>query len=76
MLDIPTVGVLMISPGASSKEIESQIVETLESTFQELENVDRITTEIRGGYMYSTIKFEFGEDVEKKNEEVLAKLGD
>lgn len=76
ILDIPTIGVLMIYPGASSIEIESQIAEVAESAFQELDNVVEISTSISEGNLYSIIEFEYGSDAESKKDEVLSKISD
>ncbi len=76
ILDIPTIGVLMVYPGASTVEIENQIAEYTESAFQELDDVVEINTSIRDGNIYSVIEFEYGLDANDKKEDVVAKIGD
>ena len=76
VMDLPTIGVLMIYPGASAADIESQVAETLESSFSDLDNLKEIRSNINEGYIYMILDFDYGVDPDEKKDEVLSQISD
>ncbi len=66
--------VVMAYPGASPAEIEEKITDKVEARLGALENVDKIVSTSSNGFMLLTIEFRYGEDTDKKYDEVLREV--
>lgn len=68
--------VLVINPGASPEDMETLVAEPLEEAFNEIEGIDKITSEISDGIFSSFIEYEYGSDYDKKHQEILQKINE
>ena len=73
-LEIPRFSVLAVLPGAGPQQIESLLVQPIENSFHELEDVKRLNTAIRNGVAHLEIEFRFGTDPERKFDELVRKV--
>jgi multidrug efflux pump subunit AcrB len=69
-LDIPTVAVIAVYPGASPEDVESQVVDPIEDAIQELDDIKEIRTVIRDGVAIVEVEFSFGVDSDSKYDAV------
>ncbi len=75
-MDYNVTTVLVINPGASPKDMETLVADPLEESFNEIEGIEKITSEISDGIFFSFVEFEYGEDYDKKHQEVLQKINE
>ncbi|OFX89210.1 MAG: hypothetical protein A2W99_01545 [Bacteroidetes bacterium GWF2_33_16] len=71
-----TTSVLVINPGCSPEDMETLVADPLEKAFNEIEGIKKITSEISDGLFFSFVEFEYGEDYDKKHQEVLQKINE
>ncbi|MCB0579224.1 MAG: efflux RND transporter permease subunit [Phaeodactylibacter sp.] len=69
-LDIPNVLVIAVYPGATPEDIESQVVDVLEESINELDDLKEVQTTIRDGVAIMEVEFIFGVDTDEKFDEV------
>lgn len=74
VLDLPSIGVLVIYPGASNADIEKHIVDPLEIAMRELSDVREINTSIQDEASFTEIEFDYGIDPDEKKSEVENQL--
>ncbi|PLX10673.1 MAG: AcrB/AcrD/AcrF family protein, partial [Marinilabiliales bacterium] len=68
--------ILVINPGASPEDMETLVAELLEEAFNEIEGIEKITSKISDGVFSSFVEYEYGEDYDKKHQEVLQKINE
>lgn len=73
-VDFPYVTVTFVYPGASSSEIENQVVKKAENAMSEVAGVKKITTQIFENSAYVISEFNLGVNVDDKANEVKAKI--
>jgi len=73
-VDFPYVTVTFIYPGASSEEIETQVVKKAENAMSEVAGVKKITTKIYENSAFVISEFNLGVNVDDKANEVKAKI--
>jgi multidrug efflux pump subunit AcrB len=61
-IDIPSIRVTIVQQGASPTELESQVTRKVEDAVAELDNVDRIISNVRDEVSITTVAFEIGAD--------------
>ena len=66
--------VIAIYPGASPADIEQLVVDKVEKSLNELEDIVRIKTEIKDGIAVVIIEFSSDTDPDKKYDEILRQL--
>ena len=71
-IDMPLIATAIIYPGATPMDIEKQVVETIESTLNELEEVKFITSNIKENVAMILTEFDYGVDSDEKKEKVEA----
>lgn len=69
-LDIPNMVVIAVYPGANPQDVESQVVDVLEESINELDDLKEIRTEIQDGVAVIEVEFDFGVDADEKFDEV------
>jgi multidrug efflux pump subunit AcrB len=69
-LDIPNILVIAVYPGANPSDIESQVVDIIEESINELDDLKEVQTTIRDGVAITEIEFNFGVDTDDKFDEV------
>ena len=74
VIDLPNVYVVAVYPGAAPEDMESQVVDPLEESINELDDLKEIITTIRDGVAAIEIEFEFGSDPDEKLEEVQRQI--
>jgi multidrug efflux pump subunit AcrB len=70
----PGYSIIMVWPGASPAEVEDKITKKVESKLGALEDIDRMRSFSANGIMVLTIEFKFGNDPDKKYEEVVREI--
>ncbi len=73
-LPMPIVPVTILYPGASPVDMEELVVDKIEKSFKELENVKRIWSEIKDGLASVVVEFTADSDPDKKYDEVQRQL--
>ena len=73
-VDFPYVTVTFVYPGASSSELESQVVKKAENAMSEVAGVKKITSQIYENMAYVISEFNLGVNVDDKANEVKAKI--
>jgi multidrug efflux pump subunit AcrB len=66
--------VIAIYPGASPIDIEQLVVDNVERSLNELEDIESIKTEIKDGVAVIVIEFSPGSDPDKKYDEILRQM--
>ena len=66
--------VIAIYPGASPTDIEQLVVDKVEKSLNELEDIKRIKTEIKDGVAVVVIEFTSNTDPDKKYDEILRQM--
>ncbi len=69
-LKIANMLVVAVYPGASPEDIESQVVDPLEESIHELDDLKEVQTTIRDGVAVVEVEFTFGVDPDEKFDEV------
>lgn len=70
----PGYNIVIVYPGAGPAEMENKITDKLESRIGALENLKEIKSVSSNGYSLMTIEFRYGEDADKKYEEVVREV--
>ncbi len=70
----PSYPVVIIYPGTSPKDMEELVVKPIENKLYELENIDKITTEIQDGVAIVKVDFKYGENVDNKYQELVREI--
>jgi multidrug efflux pump subunit AcrB len=70
----PSFPVVIVYPGTSPKDMEELVVKPIENKMYELENIDKITTEIQDGLAIIRVEFKYGENVDNKYQEVVREV--
>jgi multidrug efflux pump subunit AcrB len=73
-LPMPIVPVTILYPGASPVDMEELVVDKLEKSFKELENVKRIWSEMKDGLATVVVEFTADSDPDKKYDEVVRQV--
>lgn len=73
-IDFPYVTVTFVYPGASSEEIETQVVKRAENAVSEVAGVKKITSQVYENSAYVISEFNLGVNVDDKANEVKAKI--
>ena len=73
-VDFPYVTATFVYPGASSEELETQVVKKAENAMSEVAGVKKITSQIYENMAYVISEFNLGVNVDDKANEVKAKI--
>jgi len=73
-VDFPYVTVTFIYPGASSEEIETQVVKKAENAVSEVAGIKKITSQVYENSAFVISEFNLGVNVDDKANEVKAKI--
>lgn len=66
--------VVAIYPGASPSDMEELVVDKLEESINELEDLDKIETDIKDGLAVLVVEFSPGSDPDEKYDEILRQI--
>ena len=70
----PGAVIVAIYPGASPSDLESLVVDVLEESVYELDNLEKMDTEIENGLAIIDIEFSFDSDPDDKFSDVQAQV--
>lgn len=70
----PTYPIVVVYPGTGPKDMEELVVKPIENKLYELENLNKIVTEIEDGLAVIRVEFNYGVDVENKYQEVIREV--
>ncbi len=73
-LKVPSFLVIASYPGANATDIEQLVARPLEDAFKELDDIDKIRSTVKDGFVSVGIDFFYGVDPEKKYDEVLRQV--
>ena len=73
-VDFPYVTVTFVYPGASSEEIETQVVKRAENAVSEVAGIKKITSQVYENSAFVISEFNLGVNVDDKANEVKAKI--
>lgn len=73
-LKIPSFIVIATYPGANATDIEQLVARPLEDAFKELDDIDKIRSTVKDGFVSVGIDFTYGTDPEKKYDDVLRQV--
>lgn len=72
-IEVPTVSVSTLYPGASAAEVQTTVTEKLEDAFSSVEGLDQITSTSQESVSIITISFKSGTDIDKAERDVQRK---
>ena len=70
----PTYPIVVVYPGTSPKDMEELVVKPIEKKIYELENVDKIVTNIEDGLAIIRVDFKYGVNVDTKYQDVIREV--
>lgn len=70
-LDFPSVSIIVVNPGTNPADMESLVVDPIESAVNELEDIKVIKTNIEDGLARFEVEFLYGSDPDEKYDDVL-----
>lgn len=73
-LKVPSFIVIASYPGANATDIEQLVARPLEDAFKELDDIDKIRSTVKDGFVSVGIDFFYGTDPEKKYDDVLRQV--
>ncbi|HVI34515.1 efflux RND transporter permease subunit [Phenylobacterium sp.] len=73
-IQFPVVAVTVTQSGAAPGEMETQITRPVEDAIAGITGVDNVQSVVTQGVSTTSIQFEMGEDLQKKTDEVRAKI--
>ncbi len=71
-----TTTILVINPGATPKDMETLIVDPIESSVNQIDGIRKITTKIQDGVSFTFVEYQPNEDQEKKHQEIIQKVNE
>ncbi|EAT11003.1 efflux RND transporter permease subunit [Bermanella marisrubri] len=72
--DFPAVSVLVVNPGTTPKDMESLVVDPIEESINELEDIKFIKTNIEDGLARMQVEFLYGSDPDEKYDDVVTAI--
>ena len=73
-LKVPSFIVIAAYPGANATDIEQLVARPLEDAFKELDDIDKIRSTVKDGFVSIGIDFFYGTDPDKKYDDVLRQV--
>jgi len=73
-VSVPGSSIIVLMPGASSMDMETMIALQLEEILNGLEDIERITSDVRDGLAVVQVEFEFSADADEKYDEVVQQI--
>jgi multidrug efflux pump subunit AcrB len=74
VFDFPSVNLTIISPGTSTEDLESLVVDPIEAQLSELEEINKLTSDIEDGLVHMEVEFHYGSDPDEKFDDVTSKI--
>ena len=73
-MNMPFLGIAVAYPGASAETVEREVSSVLEENIRTISNIDTLTAYSYDNASVITIQFDYGSDLEKKQDEIEKKL--
>jgi len=73
-VSVPGSSIIVVMPGASSKDMEKMVALPVEEVLNELEDIEVITSDVRDGIAIVAVEFEFSADPDEKYDEVVQQV--
>ncbi len=70
----PIFSIVAIYPGTTPKDMEQLIVDPIEEELYQLSDIKKINTSISDGLMVMLVDFNYGVDVEAKNNDIVREI--
>lgn len=70
----PQYFIVIVYPGTSPKDMEELVVKKIENKIYELENIDKIKSDIQDGLAVMKVEFKYQENVDNKYQEVVREV--
>jgi len=70
----PQFPIVIVYPGTSPKDLEELVVKPVENKMFELDNIDKITSDIQDGYCIIKVEFKYGQNIDNKYQEVIREI--
>jgi multidrug efflux pump subunit AcrB len=70
----PQYFIVIVYPGTSPKDMEELVVKKIENKIYELENIDKIKSDIQDGLAVMKVEFKYEENVDNKYQEVVREV--
>ncbi|MDF1574592.1 MAG: efflux RND transporter permease subunit [Bacteroidales bacterium] len=71
---VPGSSIIVLMPGAGPLDMESLVALPLEEAMNELDDIERIITDVRDGIAVISVEFDFETDADEKYEEVVRQV--
>lgn len=72
-IEVPTISVSTIYPGASAAEVETSVTKKLEDAFASVEGLDKISSTSQEGVSQVTVQMKSGTDIDKAERDIQRK---
>ena len=73
-IDFPTITVVVVNPGASPQEIETEITDKIEAAVNTISGIDELRSSSTEGVSQVFVQFLFDKDVDVASQEILDKV--
>ena len=73
-MNMPFLGIAVAYPGASAETVDEEVSSVLEENIRTINGIDTLTTYSYDNASVITIQFDYGSDLDKKQEEIEKKL--
>ena len=71
---VPGSSIIVLLPGASPIDLEKMVALPVEEALNELEDIERIVSDVRDGFVVVSVEFEFNSDADEKYDEVVQQI--
>jgi len=71
---VPGSSIIVLLPGASPIDLEKMVALPVEEALNELEDIERIVSDVRDGFAVVSVEFEFNTDADEKYDEVVQQV--
>ena len=71
---VPGSSIIILMPGASPIDLEKMVALPVEEALNELEDIERIVSDVRDGFAVVSVEFEFHADADEKYDEVVQQV--
>ena len=73
-VSVPGSSIIVVMPGANSMDMETMIALQVEEALNGLEDIERITSDVRDGLAIVQVEFEYSADADEKYDEVVQQI--
>ena len=74
VVELPTLMISVVLPGASSREIEQRVISVIEEKLENLRNLDAFTSDVHNSYASIQVRYDYGVDIDDEYVDVNSKI--